>query len=259
MKSAIGIVICFAILIVIFSYLPVTYYDWSGSFFEAASNLKSPYGSNTFNPPWLYVLIHPLTWFGERIGVSLLIIATFVILAYYLKDPKKMLAIGFSAPLVALVTLGQIDGLVLIGFLVPSDYAPLFFLMKPQGIFLATLRRISWKSIAIVAIALILSFVIWGNWLMEGLDYLGLTNGDQNISLFPFTIPVGLCFLYTGLKRRSDACLCLASLCFSPYFMITSLLPFTAAAIKESENKHDWVAVVLATWIYFFLTKFWIL
>jgi hypothetical protein len=247
---------CLIFLVLFFYFLPVSYQDWMKSFFGSASNLAEPYGPNAFNPPWLYVLIHPLTWFGEKLGVCLLMVITLAILCLYLREPAKVFAIGISAPLIVLFSLGQIDGLVLLGFLVPAEFAPVLFMMKPQGIALACLRRISKRSIAIGATFLLLSFIIWGNWIMNASRFRHLAGGSQNVSFFPYLVPLGLWLAYQGVRKQSDPLLCGASLCISPYFMITSMLPLTATIINETDDKRIWALVVTVGWIYFFITKF---
>ena len=251
-------IICAALVftVLIFSLLPVTFMDWMDSFRPTAVELETPYGPGIFNPPWLFVILHPLTWLDPRLGASLLIVASLVIISAYVKAPKKLLLVACSAPLIALVTLGQIDGLIILGLMLPAEIGLVWLMMKPQGVFLVALRRLSFRSVIIAGAVFVLSILIWGFWWQDVLLFRSLTDTGHNVSLFPYTILLGLPLIYLGLKRDSDALLCLASLCFSPYFMITSTLPAVAAIVRESEDRRVWFITIIGSWVFFFLTKF---
>ena len=253
-----AVIICVALVftVLIFTMLPVTFMDWMDSFRPTAANLETPYGPGIFNPPWLFVILHPLTWFDPRVGASLLIVISLVIISIYVKAPKKVLLVACSAPLIALVTLGQIDGLIILGLMLPAEIGLVWLMMKPQGVFLTALRRLSPRSIIIAGSILVLSVLVWGFWWQDLLLFRSLTDTGHNVSLFPYTMLLGLPLIYLGLKRNSDALLCLASLSFSPYFMITSTLPAVAAIVRESEDRRVWFITITGSWVFFFLTKF---
>ena len=252
-----GVVICSAIILTlfVFTYLPVTYLDWMESFRPAAVDWQIPYRPGVYNPPWLYIILHPFTWLDPRLGVGLLMVISLVIVVAYVGTPKKALVVACSAPLIVMVTLGQIDALILLGLMIPSEFGLLWLLMKPQGVFLAALRRIHLRSVVILVLFLGLSILLWGFWWQDLLHIRSLFGSNHNASFFPYTILFGLPPLYLGHKRKSDAMLCLASLCISPYFMITSMLPAVAAIVRESDDKRVWFVTVVGSWVYFFAAK----
>jgi hypothetical protein len=47
----------------------------------------------------------------------------------------------------------------------------------------------------------------------------------------------------------------MASLCFCPYFLITSTLPAVAAVVQETEDQKVWFVTVLGSWVYLFVLK----
>jgi len=110
------------------------------------------------------------------------------------------------------------------------------------------LRRLTGRSVGVLAVVAGLSMAVWGFWWRNIIGF--APNQSVNVSLFPYTIILGLPLLYFGLKRRSDAMLCAASLCLAPYFMITSLLPAIAAFIKEVDDWRWWVLIIVVSWIY---------
>lgn len=252
-----AVVVCSAILLVLFlfTYLPVTYMDWMEFLRPAATEWQAPFRPGVFNPPWLFLILHPFTWLDPRLGAGLLVVISLLIVGAYVGTPKKALFVTCSAPLIVMVTLGQIDGLILLGLMIPGEIGLLWLLMKPQGVFLTALPRINLRSVTVVILVLILSILLWGFWWQDILHTRSLFNGSQNASLFPYTILPGFLPLYLGLKRKSDALLCLASLCFSPYFMLTSMLPAVAAIVRESDDKRVWFVTVLGSWVYFFAAK----
>lgn len=249
------VTVCVSVLIVLFlfTFLPVTYKDWIHTLRPAALNWRSPYQSGIFNPPWLFLILHPLTLLPPRVGAGLLMFLSMVVVAAYVGSPKKTLVVALSAPMVVLFTLGQVDALVLLGLMIPNGLGLPFLLMKPQGVFLATARRINGRSLIFTLVIILASVMVWGFWWQ---DIRGTPiNAPYNVSFFPYSVVVGFILLYVGLKRNSDALLCLASLCFSPYFMITSMLPAVAAVILETDDKRWWTIAVLGSWLYLMVMK----
>jgi hypothetical protein len=239
----------------LFATLPVTYMDWMEFLRPAAVEWWAPFRPGVFNPPWLFVLLHPLTWLDPRLGAGLLLVISLVIVGAYMRSAKKALIVACSAPMIVMITLGQIDALILLGLVIPSEIGLLWLLMKPQGVYLAALRRMNLRSLTIVALIFVLSLLLWGFWWQDIAPLRSLFNGSHNASFFPYTIPLGIIPLYVGLKRKSDALLCMASLCFCPYFMITSTLPAVAAVVQETEDQKVWFVTVLGSWVYLFVLK----
>jgi len=245
----------FLIAWVLFTYLPVTYQDWTVAFRPAALRWDNPYyeGWRIFNPPWLFPILYPIALLPPAAGGGLLILISIIVVAVYVGSPSKMFFVICSASMVGLITLGQLDALLLLGLMMPKGLGIPVLMLKPQGVFLAILPRLNRWSILVTVLILGISVLIWGFWWENILA--NQPNAGVNISLFPYTVLPGLILAFYGLKRKSDAFLCVASLCLAPYFMIHSMIPAVVAIIKETDNWRWWTATVLGTWLYFLMMK----
>ncbi len=239
-----------AVMVVGFSFLPIPYKDWITVFRPAALNLADPYFNTgrVFNPPWLLALLYPLAILPPRLGAGILMTISMLGIIFYVKSPLKIAAVILSAPVTVLFLLGQLDGLSLWALMIPYGLGLPFIIAKPQGVFLTGIHRLNAKSVGVTVGLFVLSVLIWGAWWQNIIGY----RPDQtvNLSLFPYSIPFGIAFFYFGWKQKSDTLLALGSLCFSPYFMITSTLPAVAGVIKNSKNWRVWVLVVVISWVY---------
>lgn len=252
-----GILVGVLVLIAwgIFIYLPVTYEDWHNIFKPAALHLDNPYhkAGVIFNPPWLFPFLYPVARLPYPAGVALLMVISVFAVALYVGSPKKTLVVAFSAPMAALISLGQLDALLLFGLLLPGGLGLPILLLKPQAVFLTILPRLNRRSLAVLSLFLIVSVLIWGFWWLEIIGH--TPTQTFNVSLFPYSVIGGIPLAFWGFKRKSDALLCLASLCLAPYFMIHSLLPAVAALVRETEQWWGWAAIVLGSWLYLLAMK----
>lgn len=246
---------CLALLILIFTFLPVTYQDWLNYLRPASLEWRSPYRGGVFNPPWLFLMLHPLALMPPRLGAGVLMTLSLVVVAVYAKSPWKTLMIGSSAPMVALFTLGQVDALLLLGLASPGGLGVPLLMMKPQAVFLTLLPRINRRSVAVTALVVLLSMFVWGPWWSHLLAGRAVVGSAHNVSLFPWSAVAGFALLWGGIRRDSDALLCLASLCFCPYYQITSVLPAVAAAVREARDPRWSIAAWLGSWAYLLLAK----
>lgn len=250
--AAIGLILT---VLLLFVNLPVTYHDWIRYLRPAAEEWNTPFRSGIFNPPWLFLILHPLTVLTPRLGAGLLMLISTVVVARYVGTPMKTLVVACSAPMVVLFTLGQIDALPVLGLMVPSSAGLPLLLMKPQGVYLTIIPRINRRSVTVMLLVIIVSVLVWGFWWLQIGRHQGLLAAPHNVSLFPYSAVLGLPALYYGLRRDSDALLCLASLCLSPYYMITSGVPAVAAIVRETEDRRLWTITVLGSWLYLLIMR----
>jgi hypothetical protein len=209
-----------------------------------------------FNPPWIFPLLYPIALLPYRAGAGLLVIISVIAVAMYTRSIKKTLIVAASAPMAAFIALGQLDALLLFGLMIPYGMGIPILLAKPQAVFLTVLPRLNRWSMLLTLAVFVLSVFIWGDWWTNIIG--NRPNAKANMSLFPYTIVLGIPLAYLGLKRKSDALLCLGSLCFAPYFMTHSILPAVAAIVRETDDWRWWTAVVLGSWIYLAVMKgFW--
>lgn len=245
----------FMVTWVIFILLPVTYLDWIEAYQPAALNWQNPYFKPgvIFNPPWIFPFLYPFALLPSQVGAGLLMVVAIIILTVYLRSTTKLLLIMMSAPIAVMISLGQLDFLLLIGLMLPYGLGIPLLLIKPQGVFLAILLRLQVRGIVVTIVTIIFSVIIWGGWWHQIIGH--QPNQEVNVSLFPYTIPLGIPLLYWGYKHKSDAFLCFASLCFTPYFMMHSMLPALAAFVKENEDWRLYILAILASWLYLTASK----
>lgn len=239
----------------LFAHLPVTYRDWNDSFRPAALHWDAPYQKSwgIFNPPWLFPFLYPIALLPSSAGGGLLMLISIVAVAVYVRSPFKMLFVVCSASMVGLMTLGQLDALLLFGLMIPKGLGIPILMLKPQAVFLTIIPRLNRWSILATVLILGVSVLIWGFWWNKVLGVQPYWSG--NVSLFPYTILPGVVLAFYGVKRKNDAFLCIASLCFAPYFMIHSMLPAIAATIKETNDWRWWTVITVGTWLYFLMMK----
>lgn len=225
--------IALVLLAMAFSSLQWFGLDWR-QFYQPGALNATPYElRKVVAPPWTYWTLWPVAVLGDNLSLGVLALATMLICMLYMRDWPKFAVLCLSIPFQATLVLGQVDALSLIGLMAPAGLSLLFLTMKPQGAILAMLnKRATGASLLAIACVFVVSLAAHGWWPAVLLEPMGW---DSNWSLWPWSLPVGLALLWWQGKRGfdSDAALCLASLCVAPYFCVTSLLPVTAAAIKE--------------------------
>lgn len=194
-------------------------FDWVHYF----SNLHIP----SAYMPWTRYFIQFLTY-PVLIGMTL---AAFALTAYCRSaHPLSMAASFLCLPLLWVIFLGQIDGLILVGFLWMPWLMPLAML-KPQVALFSFGARRSWLLAFILVLTLTL--LIWGNWPAVMFD-VNSTFAEgrypQNIGLGWYGLPF---FLATVWFSRGDMDMLMASGAFiSPYMMFYNLLPLTPAVAR---------------------------
>jgi len=247
-------------LVVALYYFPVTYGDWWDFFRPAALSLPNPYQvKGVLNPPWTFVLLYPLALLPGRWGGVAIAFLSILAIALYLRSPAKLLAMSASAPFIFVIVLGQLDALVLYGLMLPASLGPLLILIKPQGAFLTVMNRISRHSLIILAGALMISILVWGFWPAEMLRTGLVPDELRNASFFPYSLPLAPILLFYGIRKKSDALLCWATLCASPFFQTHSVLPAIASTIRETNDWRIWTLLAVLSWLVYALHVGWVI
>ena len=229
--------------------------DWIDHFRPGALNLANPYADpENYAPPWLFVLLWPIAILPTWLGKGVLILATLAIVYRFTGDTERFLWACASMPLFAVVIFGQVDAISLLALIVPPELALILIVAKPQGILLAGLKRLTWRSVAVLLAVGLISIIIWGPWFMQSLNVAGM---GHNLSPFPWGLPVAALILWWQWRRGfdSDAALCLATLMTTPYFWGVSLLPVLCCFIKETDDRRLWALAVVASWVYGFVFR----
>lgn len=212
--------------------------DWKTNIRFAAIDLisgRTPYTSfERCYPPWIYLFVSPLAALSPELATAVLIVLTFAVYLFVILHLKadKLTAIAFMLNLFIFRNAknANLDFLAVLGFALPPQIGLFFVLSKPQiGIGIALYWLVeAWRKgrireiirvFAPVTLAYGLSFLVYGLW---PLKVMGMVNGVDNSSLWPFGIPVGLFLLYKAIHDRNQLFAMGASPFIAPYVNITS-------------------------------------
>ncbi len=236
--------------------------DWHNVYLPATKEFlagRSPFSIYTyFNAPWILIPFIPLVFLPEPLSraiVAFAILASFGYTAYRLgaKFPAIILIL-ISPPVVHNVLNGNIDGLVLLGIILPPQIGLFFIAIKPQiGSAVALFWLIeTWRSkgfkevarvFAPVVVALSITFVAYGFWPRH---FLELSSAEANASLWPLSIPIGLALITAGIRKRQIKFPIAASPFLSPYLKFHS---WSTVLLALSGSLPELAAAVAGLWI----------
>jgi hypothetical protein len=245
--------------------LPVGY-EWLRTFRPAALELaagRTPYTNPYFfNAPWALVPLLPLAALPARLGGELfflLSMAAFIYSARWFKaKPLALTAFLLSPPVINSLINGNVDWMPLFGFTLSPQIGLLFVTMKPQigaavGVFWLVQAWRKGKLAEVirvfipVTILMLLSFALFGAW---PLRFDGVYSVGVNVSLFPFSIPVGLALLVAAIRQVRIEFAMGAGPCLSPYIGLNS---WVGALLGIVASEAETIAAVLGLWILTFI------
>lgn len=213
-KLALALLITSPLLVyLLYVVLPQAPNDWTKVFYDVGKIPLRPYGNPLYiNPPWLALLVSPLSLLPLQLSRALNAFFAFFFLTLLIQQSKgngwSYLLTFSSFPFVGLLANGTVDWIVAVGLVIGSPVGIPFLLIKPQTGALVGLLwfKESEKKIRFVlgtALFLLLSLLIWGEWLSPMLQNIKTTPlGDWNASLFPWSVPFGVYLLYLSLKKE---------------------------------------------------------
>ncbi|MCI0609031.1 MAG: hypothetical protein L0Z71_08225 [Anaerolineae bacterium] len=208
--------------------------------------------------PWGMIPLIPLALLPESVGRVMLVfcgLASYAYVAYKLgAKPIAIVFLLFSPPVLHVLLNGNLDWLAALGFIAPPQIGLFFISIKPQmGIAVAPFwliqawREGGWKqtikTFAPFAIALLLSFLIFGLWpfgTYRTADYW------WNASLWPMSIPVGLALFVASIRKQKIEYARAASPCLSPYVLFHSWVGVILAIVSSTPET---IAAVIGLWI----------
>lgn len=234
--------------------------DWTNTFRPAALMLlegRSPFDVPTYyNPPWTAIILLPLAILPDPVGRGVLFVVTlagFALVARRMEADRVALVAFLLAPSVihCLLT-GNLDGIALLGLVIPPQWGALLLAIKPQvgGIVILfwTIRAwkdSGWKESARTLLPLVitglLSLAIFGLWPLRPRPPL-----VSNTSLWPMTIPVGLGLIVAAVKRMKIGYAMGAGPCLTPYLSFQSWTIALAAVLRDRTVT---VAAVVGMWV----------
>ncbi len=237
--------------------------DWNIAFYPATRLLlqgHNPYSVGTLHIPiWGLIPLIPFVVLGHDLGGLLLFffnLFTYAYVGYRFKGkPVALLALLLSPLVFYNLFLGNIDSLVLWGLLLPPPIGLFLIAIKPQiGIGVAVyLARAAWLeggwrklllSFAPVTAALVISFLVLGNWVAGTSE--DVLTAYWNFSFFPWGLPIGLLLLVLAISRRKIAVSLSASPFLAPYISVGS---WFVAFMGLLEDNLAMVGVVCGLWL----------
>jgi hypothetical protein len=237
---ALGILLIVSVFIIltwaVFTYLPIGS-DWVSIYRPAALSFisgENPYGSAFVNPPWTLIPLIPFTLLPWRFAgavLSILGLFSYAYVAY--KFRATYFAFSFfliSVPVVHQLIDPGVDWLVALGFILPPQIGLFFILIKPQVGFAVALYwlGLSWQSGGIrqvlkvflpIVVMYLLSFMVYGYHPLFGANLIDI---HYNVSLWPWSIPLGIFLVVFALKSKKINWSMLASPLLSPYIAFHS-------------------------------------
>ena len=264
--KTLGLALCLVSPLLVFAFfltLPPAS-DFIDSFWPAAQFPLDPYRVASYlNPPWVALLLYPLTFLSERVAQAIIaflnLAMTLLLIAKFKGGLRSFLLTISSAPFLSLLINGNIDWLPMIAFLIPANWGLVLLLSKPQVGIMAGLVWFKQSKLSILlvlpaSVLLIVSFIIWGWWISNMLHGVlksgGKAVGPWNISPFPWLIPIGLFLLYQAWKKEDELIAVVATLCLVPYFAFYSLTTFFAMLTARAPRVSIIAWIIL--WIFFF-------
>ncbi len=236
--------------------------DWHTVFRPASLAFlagESPYSIDGFYyVPWAILPLIPMAILPENIGRAILVLATLASFLYTARQlgakPIALLFLLVSPPVLHEVLNGNIDWLVVLGFVFPPQIGLFFILIKPQlgvavGIFwlIKSWQDGGWKNTVRIflpaSLALLLSVAIYGWWFLSAGQTVSFW---WNASLWPVSIPIGLALLVTAIRKKRIEFAMGASPCLSPYVLFHS---WVGALLAIIASVPETIAAVIGLWI----------
>jgi hypothetical protein len=216
---------------------------------------RDPYSSTQLfaSPPWSLFVLTPFFWVPPQLAMIFPLLALFYL---SVRQKKKYLLpiVGLSFPFIACSVYGNVDWIVMIGVVIGGPFGTILDTVKPQAGIFAVVAELAKRNtnesrlklllpLAVLVLLTVPLLASWWHWMFIIGD---MNDGIRNFSLFPFTIPLGLAGLYLTWRRKDPLWGVVASLSFSPYFYIHSLLPLL---FLLADRNWKWgLAASLFTW-----------
>ena len=230
--------------------IPIAH-DWTGTFvpgFEKLVSGENPYDIPTFeNPPWVLLFIAPIAWLPPVLSRAVLafvsIVSVVLVFSKLTDDFVLAVIIATSPPAVHLYIAGNIDWLILLGYISPPVLGALLVSIKPQmsiGLFVYWLYKKRFLDMIPVTLLTLLSFVLYGNWLSSR----SLTL-PWDTSVWPWLVVPGLIILILSVRNDDKHKAIAVSPALSPYVSFHSWL----AAFVAIKRRRTAVILSAALWI----------
>lgn len=245
----------FAFLISRVPLHPSMFSDWP-YFYKAGQMLLdrqplyafSESGFLFYNPPWVAVILVPLSLFPPVFGAGLITaISVTVILLLSRKYHLSLFSTAMlllSPPVINVMSMGQIDLLILGGLLLPAELAPIVAVSKPQTAigfaFTPFFNGDKLKRVILVSGGVLLaSVLVFGFWFFDILSMHTPEQATWNLwrNIWPWNLVVGIPLIGLGLYKKNELILLAASPFLFPY---TTLGGFVGGWLAVHQRGKTW-------------------
>ena len=266
-KILVGLLALYAVILCRCEIHSLAYFgiDWRETYYPAVTLLlhgKNPYAVTTLhNAVWALFPLIPIALVGEKAGEILMFFVAFGVYVYVARKlgatPLSLILFMTSPLIVYNLMLGNIDWLVVLGFIMPPSAGLFFVLLKPQ-IGIAVVVYWLWtsyksggikdvgKTFLPATFFIAISFFLFGNWITGRSD--NLLSAGWNLSFFPYSVPIGLLLLIMAWKKKNYAIS--ASPFFSPYMSFGS---WSIAQLGLIENNLLTFSITIGLWLLYLL------
>lgn len=217
----------------------LVWHDQVNIFRASVQAIADPYTVSGFvHAPWVTLLIAPFSWLPLEISTLLqsgLLFGLITLVVFKFGGDWKVVVIALTS-FVALdaVLEMNVDWCVIIGLVVPVEYSAPFLLIKPQlalGYYFSTPRE-KWLRTGIIAvITLVVSLVIWGNYIARIISLVPTLSIGRSFNIaplhllpWPISLAIGLVLAYLAFRRRDPPLGIIAWFFFTPYVSFYSLV-----------------------------------
>lgn len=224
-------------------------------FFNPAFHAENPYEvRGFFSPFWTLWFMPIFELFGDyQVAVWITAnICTMLYVYHRLKVPAlAAIPLFMFSGAVWGAYVGNIEGFVALGLILPPPIGFLFLMMKPQiGMAVAayfaldSLMYKGWKRtlrmFAPLILMLAISVLLYGAWFLNSSRVVGMDH--NSISFFPYGVPVGIALIIAGVARRNIGYALMAIPLTTPYMIFhTWAFPILGAVLVL---KVEWVCAM---------------
>jgi hypothetical protein len=245
-----------------------TFYPASRAILEG----RSPYDVSGFmSAPWGLIPLLPFALFPAVWAHGLFFMASVCLLIYFAWRMKANVlattAFMLSPTVIGALLVGNLDAVVLAGVFIPPAWGLLLLMVKPQiGLGVAfyylvesfrqgKIRKVI-QVFTPITLAYLLALVIFPIWFER------MINQPENMwnrTMFPYSIPIGLFFLYIAIVRRNVFFAMAATLFIAPYTTFYSYMLVQFALFHEDVEKYirrDVLQVILCVLLWVVMLVF---
>lgn len=275
-----------------FAYIPymadATTGDWWEVFYPAGNRPLQAYTNDIHfvYPPWMALLLAPISRWGPEIAYPLFVAISALIVSWAVWQWSGqwwvLLLVLSSAPMIAVLTTGQVDAIPLLGLVVytltakQGEYSGQIIQIKdknrPQAnpileflaiVLLAAKPQIAGLSAAIIWLRshkrwwLLVAFgaltgvtlLIWPGWMGVAYGRLGGLDQKFSVDLWPWGILAGIVLAWIAVGHRDVLIAAVATYFFLPYINMNSLI--VVAVVLAVRLPKLYFVFYAATWAVF--------